>query len=191
MIVGLTGGIGSGKTWVSSLFTDLGVPVYISDIEAKKLMHTNIGVKKAIIELFGSEAYKKEQLNRDFISKKVFGNKQLLDQLNAIVHPAVASHFKDWYQKQKAPFVIKESAILFEIGADKKCDTTILITAPVAERILRVQQRDHTSAEAIQQRINNQWSDEKKIPLADYVIENIERKNTITQVNDIFKRLSS
>lgn len=191
MIVGLTGGIGSGKTWVSSLFSELGVPVYISDIEAKKLMHTNSTVKKAIIELFGDQAYEKGKLNRGFISQKVFNNKALLKKLNAIVHPAVADHFMDWYSNQKSTFVIKEAAILFEIGGEKKCDATILVTAPVEERIRRVKQRDNISAEAIKQRINNQWPDKKKIPLADYIIENIERKKTIERVNLIFKRINA
>ena len=190
MIVGLTGGIGSGKTWVSSLFKDLGVPVYISDEEAKKLMHTNEQVKQAIIELFGDEAYINKKLNRDFISQRVFVNKDLLNQLNAIVHPAVAIHFKDWYKQQTSPFVIKESAILFEIGGDKKCDQVILVTAPVSERIRRVQLRDNASAEAIQRRIDSQWTDEKKIPLANYVIENVEKPSTVAQVNAIYKRIT-
>lgn len=187
MIVGLTGGIGSGKTWVSSLFLELGIPVYISDIEAKNIMHTDPKVKKAIITLFGNEAYNNKKLNKDFISKKVFTNKELLNQLNAIVHPAVANHFNIWYNNQKVPFVLKESAILFEIGGHKKCDFTILITAPVTERIRRVQQRDNTSVEAIKLRMGNQWSDEQKIPLADYVIENLDREQTISQVNTVFK----
>lgn len=189
MVVGLTGGIGSGKTWVSSLFANLGIPVYISDEEAKKLMHTNIQVKQAIVDLFGDKAYINGHLNRDFISKTVFDNKKILSQLNAIVHPAVASHFKDWYTSQTTSFVIKESAILFEIGADKKCDKVILITAPISERIRRVQLRDNASAEAIKKRMDNQWPDEKKVPLADYVIVNTLKINTITQVDEIYNRI--
>lgn len=189
MIVGLTGGIGSGKTWVSSLFAKLGIPVYISDEQAKKLMHTDTKVKQAIIVLFGEEAYINGQLNRNFISKTVFNNRKMLDQLNAIVHPAVASHFKDWYGSQSSPFVIKESAILFEIDADKKCDKVILITAPISERIRRVQLRDNASAEAIKKRMDNQWPDEKKVPLADYVIENTLKINTITKVKEIYTHI--
>ena len=188
-IVGLTGGIGSGKTWVSSLFSKLGVPVYISDLEAKMLMHKNGQIKQSISKLLGNEAYLEGQLNKEFIAKKVFENKDLLNQLNAIVHPAVALHFKEWYNKQEVPFVIKESAILFEIGGDKKCDKIILITAPVNERIRRVQLRDKTSEEAIKKRIDNQWPDEKKILLADYVIDNEIKVNTIEQVNKVYKHI--
>ena len=191
MIVGLTGGIGSGKTWVSSLFEDLGIPIYISDIEAKKIMHLNKEVKNSIIELFGDQAYEEGQLNRGLISKKVFNNKDLLNQLNAIVHPAVDSHFKNWYTNQKSPFVIKESAIIFEIGAEKKCDATILITAPKEIRIQRVQKRDSISVEAIELRMNNQWEDEKKEPLANYIIENINKEETILKVKEVYNSILS
>jgi len=189
MIVGLTGGIGSGKTWVSSLFEDLGIPIYISDIEAKKIMHLNKEVKNSIIELFGDQAYEEGQLNRGLISKKVFSNKDLLNQLNAIVHPAVDLHFKNWYANQKSPFVIKESAIIFEIGAEKKCDATILITAPKEIRIQRVQKRDSISVKAIELRMNNQWKDEKKVPLANYIIENINKEETLLKVKEVYNSI--
>ena len=185
MIIGLTGGIGSGKTWVTSLFSDLGIPVYISDKEAKNLMHTNAKIKQEIKELFGDKAYLNEKLNRDFISQKVFDDKSLLNQLNAIVHPVVADDFEHWYNKQTKPFVIKESAILFEIGGNTKCDKVILITAPIKERISRVQIRDTVSVETIKKRINNQWSDEKKIPLADFVITNTMLEKTKQNVNEL------
>jgi len=189
MIVGLTGGIGSGKTWVSSLFKDLGIPVYISDIEAKKIMHNDVNVKKAIINLFGDEAYLEDKLNRGLISNKVFKNKSLLNKLNAIVHPAVAAHFDLWYRSKKSYFVIKESAILFEMGGENKCDLTILITAPIEERIRRVQLRDNSSVDEIRERINNQWSDIKKVPLADYVISNVLKEETICRVQEIYKSI--
>ena len=187
MIVGLTGGIGSGKTWVSSLFKDLGIAVYISDIEAKKIMNENILVKNAIIDLFGSESYIDDKLNRSFISDKVFNDKDSLEQLNNIVHPAVANHFNEWYKNQKSIFVIKESAILFETGAQKKCDYTILVTAPVDERIKRVKARDNATRKNIEARINNQWLDQKKIPLADFIINNTKKENTIKRVSGVYE----
>ncbi len=185
MIVGLTGGIGSGKTLVCSLFNDLGIPVYISDIEAKKIMNTDNKVKQAIINLLGSESYTDKLLNRSYISKKVFNNKELLQRLNAIVHPAVAEHFDNWYKEQNAIFVIKESAILFETGIQNKCDYTILVSTPVEERIQRVIARDNTSIKEVKARINNQWTDQKKVPLANYIIYNNLKINTIKRVLEV------
>ncbi len=186
MIVGLTGGIGSGKTYVAQLFKNLGVPIYIADIEAKKIMHTNAEVKKAICSLFGDKAYQEESLNRKFIADKVFENKALLKKLNAIVHPAVANHFKTWYEAQKFDFVIKESAILFETGGDKKCDLTILVVAPEEIRIKRVMDRDAITEKEVKLRMNNQWSDEKKKKLATHIIENIDAYYVKKQVNNFF-----
>ena len=190
MVVGVTGGIGSGKTWVSSLFQDLGIPIYISDIEAKKLMHSDVKTKNSIIQLFGKEVYVDNQLNRALISEKVFVDKSLLNELNAIVHPAVALHFDQWYKAQNTPFVIKESAIIFELNAQNKYDKIILVTAPEKVKLQRIQERDaHVSVTAIKQRMNNQWGDEKKIPLSDYVIENTDKHKTLLRVKEIYKFL--
>ena len=190
MVVGVTGGIGSGKTWVSSLFQDLGIPIYISDIEAKKLMHSDVKTKNSIIQLFGKEVYVDNQLNRALISEKVFVDKSLLNELNSIVHPAVALHFDQWYKAQNTPFVIKESAIIFELNAQNKYDKIILVTAPEKVKLQRIQERDaHVSVTAIKQRMNNQWGDEKKIPLSDYVIENTDKHKTLLRVKEIYKFL--
>lgn len=189
MVVGVTGGIGSGKTFVCNLFAEKGVPIYITDIEAKRIMNLNAEVKNEIINLFGSQAYINEVLNRTYISKLVFENKQLLNQLNAIVHPAVAQDFENWYIKNQKKLVIKESAILFETGAYKKCDATILVTAPMEVRIKRVMKRDNIAKDLVEKRINNQWNDEKKMQLADYIIENFDKQNTIKQVNKLFLKL--
>ncbi|WP_010182886.1 dephospho-CoA kinase [Aquimarina agarilytica] len=191
MVVGLTGGIGSGKTYVAEIFKSLGVPVYIADIEAKKLMHTNAEVKKAISLLFGKEAYKEGLLNRKFISNQVFKHKSLLEQLNAIVHPAVAKHFDEWYSSQNFDFVIKESAILFETGGDKKCDKTVLVMAPEEIRIERVMNRDQITENEVRARIKNQWDDEKKKKLADYIIDNIDTYYVKKQVNKLFLTLKN
>jgi len=189
MIVGITGGIGSGKTFVCNLFAQKGIPIYISDIEAKKIMNSNIEVKNAIIDLFGNNAYHENGLNRAFISSQVFSNTLLLEQLNKIVHPAVDNHFNNWYKEQNSKFVIKESAILFETGGYKKCNYTILVSAPEALRIKRVIKRDQTTEELVRQRIKNQWSDEKKGALATYVITNIEKEKTREQVDFLYFEL--
>jgi len=187
MIVGLTGGIGSGKTYVASLFGELGVPVYISDVEAKKIMNTQPDVIKSIIEIFGKKAYVDGQLDRKFIASQVFTKKEKLNQLNSIVHPAVANHFKNWHKQQNSVFVIKESAILFETKGNKYCDSIILVTAPEEIRILRVIKRDHVSEEEVKNRIKNQWSDEQKKLLSNYVISNIDKSKTKNKVKEIYR----
>lgn len=190
MIIGLTGGIGSGKSYVASLFKAKGVPVYISDIEAKKIMASEKNVIKAIIKLFGNEAYKNGKLNRVYIASQVFQNKEKLNRLNNIVHPAVALHFSNWLKNQNFPFVIKEAAILFETGGYKKCNHTILVTAPKEIRLQRVMKRDHITEIEVIKRMGNQWEDEKKIPLADFLIENIEKEKTKIKVNELFEFFS-
>ena len=170
-IIGLTGGIGSGKTTVARMFQQLGVPIYIADDEAKKLMHTS-RVSKKIINLFGEQAYANHQLNNLFIAQIVFNDKTKLQQLNAIVHPEVRKHFHQWVKKQNAPYVIKENAILFEANDAKNCDLIIVVTATKDVKLSRIQQRDNSSIEEIEARMNNQWPDEKKVSLADYVIDN-------------------
>lgn len=176
--VGLTGGIGSGKTTVARMFKNLGIPIYIADDEAKKLMHSN-KIKKNIIALFGEKAYQENQLNRTYIASKVFKDKRLLDELNQIVHPEVAKHFKNWLKKQKAPYVIKEAAILFENGSYKQCDKTILVISNKQKRIERVVKRDLSTTKKVLDVIENQWPDEKKITLADFVLENNSDLDTL------------
>jgi len=189
-IVGLTGGIGSGKTTVAKLFSELGVPIYIADIEAKKLTDSSKVIRRKLIALLGEDAYLGSKLNRKFVADKIFNNKSLLDAVNAVIHPKVAAHFKKWVSKQNAAYVIKEAAILFENGSYKNCDLVILVTAPKKIRIARVMARDNTSKTEIEQRMSNQWSDEKKKKLADIIIENIDLKTTRKEVESIHKSLS-
>lgn len=186
-VIGLTGGIGSGKSTVARMFQELGVPVYIADDEAKKLMNEDKEVRKKIIKLFGDEAYNGSGLNRKFIASKVFDDKELLEKLNSVVHPAVAKHFEKWKVQQKAPYVIYEAAILFEKGGYKKCDYNILVTAPVNLRIERILRRDKVTVEEIQARMNNQWPDEKKEKMADVVLRNIDLSETKKDVLQIHK----
>lgn len=186
--VGLTGGIGSGKTTISKMFKEIGVPVYIADDAGKELMDTSAKIREKIIQLLGESSYSGSKPNRPFIASKVFKDKALLEQLNAIIHPAVASHFKNWLSKQSSVYIIYEAAILFEKGSHKNFDFSILVTAPKETRIQRVLKRDNTSREQIEARMNNQWSDEKKIELADFVIKNEEieeSKKQVIHLNDI------
>lgn len=189
-VVGLTGGIGSGKTTVTKMFSALGVPVYIADDEAKKLTNTSRIIREKLIALLGEEAYINDNLNRKFVADKIFNDKKLLETVNSIIHPEVAIHFEEWVNKQSGAYVIKEAAILFENGGYKKCDLVILVTAPEYVRIARVMKRDNTSKDKVEERIKNQWPDSKKIELADIVIDNIDLEDTQQLVNSIHLSLS-
>lgn len=184
-IVGLTGGIGSGKTTISKMFEKLGVSVYNSDIEAKKLTNTSTKIRKELTELLGEDAYKEDALNRKYVANLIFNDKLLLEKVNAIIHPRVAKHFKEWCKKQSSPYVIKESALLFETNSYKNIDFTILITSPVMDRVKRVIKRDSISEKEIKDRINNQLPDAEKVNLADFVIENIDLSITEEKVKEI------
>lgn len=189
IVVGLTGGIGSGKTTVAKQFESLGVPVYIADNEAKKLMNTSKVIKRKLTELFGENAYVNNTLNRPYLASIIFNDKSYLEKMNAIVHPRVARHFKKWVAKQNTVYVIKEVAILFENGGHKHCDFVITVIAPLALRIERLLKRDDTTKEKIKAIMNNQLPDDEKVKLSDFVIENTTIPNTIAQVEKIHKQL--
>lgn len=181
-IVGLTGGIGSGKSTVARFFTDLGIPVYIADQAAKKLMHHS-PVKDEILELFGAKSYDTSgQLNRKFIAEQVFSAKEKLEQLNAIVHPRVEEDFQKWVASQETSYILYEAAILFETGKYKNFDYCILVVASENERIKRLQKRDSASEREIRQRMQHQWSDARKKKLADTVIDNHNLSKTKSEV---------
>jgi len=185
-IIGLTGGMGSGKSTVAAFFNELGVPVYIADLEAKKLTNSSKKIRKKIKALLGKESYKGKKINTEFVASKVFNNKSLLKDLNAIIHPRVAKHFKKWVEEQEGPYCIKEAAILFESGSYKDCDATILVKAPKELRIKRILDRDqNTTIEEIESRMKNQWSDSEKENLADIVIENFDLEKTQQKIKEI------
>lgn len=186
-IIGLTGGIGSGKSRIVAVFTALGVPCYIADQEAKKLMVDNARVKQQIIDLFGEKAYNQNDLNRAYIGELVFNDSQKLAALNAIVHPAVAQDFSVWVSQQDYPYVIKEVAILFETAGYKAVDQSILITAPKEIRLQRAMKRDQCTKEEVLARMNNQWEDEQRLPLASHVIENLAWKDTEKEIKRLHK----
>tara|TARA_B110000977_G_scaffold130680_1_gene166574 strand:+ start:977 stop:1576 length:600 start_codon:yes stop_codon:yes gene_type:complete len=171
-IIGLTGGIGSGKSTVAFMFEKLGVPIYISDIEAKVLMENSKEIQNSLIQLLGRKTYLDGRLNRAFIASKVFNDSNLLSKLNAIVHPAVKSHFESWFSKQKSVYVIKEIAILFEMNSQNNFDYIISVVAPLKDRVHRVVQRDGKSESDVYSIIHNQLPDADKIKLSDYIIHN-------------------
>ncbi|CAL65634.1 dephospho-CoA kinase [Christiangramia forsetii] len=184
-IVGLTGGIGSGKTTVAGFFKELNIPVYIADEAGKRLMNTSSEIRKKIIAFFGESAYRGDHPDRKFIASKVFNDKEQLSKLNNIIHPAVEADFKNWLETQSSEYVIYEAAILFETGGYEKCDFNILVTAPKEIRIQRLQKRDDSSVKEIEERMDNQWSDERKSQMADFLINNEELAETKLQVEHI------
>lgn len=190
-VIGLTGGIGSGKTTVASIFKTFGIPVYIADIAAKKIMDNSAEVREEIIQLLGQEAYHKEKPNRPWIAARVFKNKPLLEALNTIIHPRVKIDFENWLEQQNAPYIIYEAAILFENGGETRCHSTILVTAPKNLRFERLLHRDHTTIEKIEARIAAQWSDEKKRKLADYIVENKTLTETKAQIEKLHIQLTN
>ena len=188
-IIGLTGGIGSGKTTIANEFLSLGVPVYIADNEARKLMQST-EVINVIRAVFGNEVFEKDILNREKLAEIVFSNPEKLEQLNAIVHPAVKKHFDEWLLNHKdAPFVIYEAAILFESGGYKNCDLIISVIAPLETRIQRVIDRDKTTREQVLKRVNMQWNDEKRISKSDFIIKNTNIEETKSEIVKILKIL--
>lgn len=172
------------------MFSELGIPVYIADVEAKALTNRSKVIRRKLIELLGPEAYSNAAVNSSFVAEKIFNDPELLQQVNKIIHPKVAAHFKRWLKKQDSPYVIKEAAILFENGGYKQCDKSILVTAPLGLRMKRLLARDKSSKREIEARMANQWSDSKKKKLADIIIENIDLEDTQKQVNEIHKELS-
>jgi dephospho-CoA kinase len=191
--IGITGNIGSGKTTVSKIFEILGVPVFYADEAAKKVMVEDPILINALKAVFGGESYFNDgSLNRKYIAEIVFNNETELAKLNAIVHPAVFRAFDNWLAGIKnAPYVMKEAALLFESSSYKMCDKTIMVTAPLELRINRVMQRDNLTRAEVESRNARQFSEEKKIQLADFVIRNDDTELVIPQVLELHKQFSS
>lgn len=187
--IGLTGGIGSGKTSIARMFEDLGIPIYIADTEAKELMHSSSVIKNELTALLGEDIYKNGELDRPYMASLIFNNKTLLEQVNQIVHPRVAEHFTAWKNAQNAAYCIKENAILFENDGYKDCDYTILVVSDLEVRIQRVMERDGVSREKVLERIKNQWPDEDKIALADFIIINQNLKEVRKEVKKLHNHL--
>jgi dephospho-CoA kinase len=188
-IIGLTGGIGSGKTTVLKMFKELGCATYVADIEAKKLMNSNKRLMNQIKLLFGDKAYLDDKLNTAFIAEIVFNDKVKLTALNALVHPVVQEDFKNFVNKSTSKIIIYEAAILFESGSDKLCDLIITVATDIDERIERIIKRDGVTKEQILERMQHQLNDEEKVKKADFVINNSDIFNTKEQVSTIYKIL--
>lgn len=188
--IGITGGIGSGKTTVCRIFELLGTPVYYADEVSRELFASDPGIKSAILNLFGEGVLDKDNaLSRKKIAERVFGDEEQLKKLNSIIHPAVAEHFDLWLMQHSTfPYIIKEAAIMFESGAYLQMDKIITVTAPVDQRIARVMKRDRTSAEAIQRRMNAQLPEEERIKRSQFIIVNDEQQLVIPQVIELHQK---
>ena len=187
--VGITGGIGSGKTTVCKVIEALGYPVYYADLEARKIIETDSDVILAISNLFGNDIYSSGKLDRQRLASLVFNNKELLAKLNAIVHPAVARHFQVWANSSSSSIIFKEAAILFESGLNKLLDKTILVVAPEQVRLQRVIDRDKISVDNVKSRMANQATQDELIKLADYLINNDGKELLIPQLLGIIENL--
>lgn len=188
-VIGLTGGIGSGKTTIAKLFESFGIPVYYADIEAKELMNSSNELKVKLIDLFGENAFDNDALNRSYIANVVFKDKKKLTELNALVHPEVEKHFKNWLKDQKAAYVIQENAIIFENNKQFDFDHIITVTAPKKIKIERIMDRDNTTKEQVKQRMNNQLDDDFKVRNSKYVIYNTDIQESKLQAESIHKAL--
>ncbi|WP_134397025.1 dephospho-CoA kinase [Flavobacterium psychrophilum] len=189
-IIGLTGGIGCGKTTIVRLFEAEGIPVYIADDEAKKIMILPETIH-LVRECFGQEVIVNHQIDRKKLSEIVFNHPEKLKELNKIIHPLVKKHFDNWVKKQKSPFVIKETAILFESGSYKYCDQIITVIASEETRVNRVMLRDKCNKEAVLERIKNQYTDSQKTSKSNYIIENENLNEAKLQFSGILKKLKN
>ena len=189
--IGITGGIGSGKTYVASVFKSLGIPIFNADIQAKKIMTSSGKLIKLVKEEFGNEIYKDSDLNKEKLASIVFSNSDKLQKLNSLVHPIVKEEFNNWCKKQTSPYVIKEAAILFESNSHIGLDAVICVSAPLDLRMRRLLNRDDYSKKEIKKRIENQISQEEKEKLSDYIIVNDEKDLLLPKIIKVHKELLS
>ena len=191
MTIGLTGGIGSGKSTVAAMFEAMGYPVFYSDQAAKAIMGNDPNVREAIIQQFGENAYQNGELNRQWIAQRIFSHPEEKEFINYLVHPLVRNAFSEFAHNQTSPLVFNEAAILFETGGNFYFDKTILVVAPSELRIARVMKRDACTRENVENRMNNQWTDEQKIPLADHVIVNDDAQPLLQQIEKLVDELTT
>ena len=188
--IGITGGIGSGKTYISNIFKSLGIPLFNSDIEAKILMNSSKKLISQIKKEFGEDIYTNENFNKEKLSSIVFSNSDKLQKLNSLVHPIVKEEFNNWCKKQTSSYVIKEAAILFESKSHLGLDAVICVSAPLELRIKRLFKRDNSSEMEIKKRIDNQISQDEKAKLSDYIIVNDEKELLLPQIIKLHKLFS-
>ena len=180
--IGLTGGIGSGKSTVARIFSVLGIPIYSADDASKRLMAEDAELRSSIISSFGNESYTDGILNRKYLSDQVFNDSEKIKLLNSLVHPVTLRDAAEWMKKQKTPYVIKEAALIFESGSQKMLDYVIGVKAPLALRIERTMKRDNVTSHEVNARIDLQMDEEEKLHLCDYLIVNDEKQMLIPQV---------
>lgn len=180
--IGLTGGIGSGKSTIARIFETLGIPVYYADDAARKIMNTDETLKQTILHHFGKDSYKDGILDRKYIAAIVFNDKEKLELLNSLIHPVTIKDAEEWMQQQTAPYAIKEAALLFESGASENLDYIIGVYAPQHLRVQRVMKRDKLPVEEIMKRISRQVDEEMKMKLCNFIITNNEQELVIPQV---------
>jgi dephospho-CoA kinase len=188
--VGLTGGLGSGKTTVAAIFQVLNVPVYYADDASKKLLNENAAIKKAVINAFGEKSYSNGTPDRKFLASLVFNNPEKLSILNSILHPATILDAAEWISHQSAPYIIKEAALLFESGSNESLDYIIGISAPLRLRLERAIKRDNISEIEVMSRINNQMNEDEKLKRCDFIIVNDEEQMLIPQVLKLHQHLT-
>jgi dephospho-CoA kinase len=186
--IGLSGGIGSGKSTIAMVLEKMGYPVFYSDQVAKRLYDEHPVLQKQLVDLLGPEVYRDGQLNKQFLSEQLFSNAELKAQVSALVHPIVRSTFENWAQQQTSDLVFNEAAILFETGAYLQFASTILVMAPLETRIERVQKRDRISREEVLKRIANQWTDVQKMALTPYHVVN-DGRPLLIQLEEIIAEL--
>lgn len=189
--IGITGGIGSGKSTITNILSVLKIPVYIADAESKRLTETSPTIKEKLIHMFGADMYKNECLDKKLLASYIFNDKEKLEQVNSIIHPEVEQDFRNWVQKnKKSPIIAKEAAILFESGFDKFVDKTIMVYTPLETRIERTMHRDNCNRETVLARIKNQMPDEEKAKLSDFVVVNDNSSSLIEQILNILAELN-
>jgi len=187
--IGLTGGIGSGKSTVAAIFEVLGIPVYYADAAAKNIMNNNPELKEKIIQRFGADSYKNGELNRSYLGQQVFKDKEKLALLNSFVHPITIRDGLEWMDRQKTPYAIKEAALIFESGSQKDLDYIIGVFAPEELRVHRTVSRDKITPEAVRLRMKNQMNEEEKMKMCDFIIDNDEAKALLPQVISLHQKL--
>jgi len=187
--IGLTGGIGSGKSTVAKIFEVLGIPVYYADEAARRIMNENEGLKAQIIAAFGTQSYANGALNRAYLAAEVFNDKEKLERLNALVHPVTIADSNQWMARQTTPYAIKEAALIFESGTQRYLDYVIGVSSPMPLRILRATRRDHSTKEKVETVINRQLDESIKMKLCNFVIVNDEQQPVLPQVMDLHRKL--
>ena len=192
LAIGITGGIGSGKSTVCKIFKLLGVPVFEADLVAKTLINSNAEIRNGLIQFFGKDIYSSDgKINRKILANLIFNDDLLMQKVNGLLHPAVRNEYMNWIKQQNSDYIIHEAAILFESGFHKMMDYTILVSAPEEMRIERVTDRDNIAPEMVRSRMLKQWTDEEKLKFADFELVNDNKKILIPQILEIDKNLKT